>query len=120
MSGEVPVMYGIPNCNTMKKARDWLQQHAVDYEFHDYKKKGTTPDQLKHWVSQLGWETLINKRGTSWRKLDEYIRETMSDESAISVMQDNPTIIKRPLLEYDGKLLVGFDEKQYEQELLSA
>jgi arsenate reductase len=114
------VMYGITNCSTIKKARDWLQQNNIDYQFHDYKKKGTDAEQLKQWIDQLGWEQLINRRGTTWRKLDANTRESMNNTVAISVMQDNPSIIKRPLLEVNAKLVLGFDENLYQQEFHSS
>lgn len=120
MSGEV-VMYGIPNCDTIKKARQWMQQHEVDYRFHNYKKDGVDAAQLAQWAQQLGWDKLINKRGTTWRKLDEDTRNHMDLARALEIMQQNPSIIKRPLIETSaGKLLLGFDEKTYQQEFLSA
>jgi Spx/MgsR family transcriptional regulator len=118
MSGE-NVMYGIPNCDTIKKARKWMQQHDVEYRFHNYKKDGTDPAQLSRWADQLGWDKLINKRGNSWRKLDEDTRNNMDLARALEIMQQNPSIIKRPLIETaSGKLLLGFDEKVYQQEFL--
>ena len=120
MSGET-IMYGIPNCDTIKKARKWMQQHDVNYRFHNYKKDGTDPTRLARWADQLGWEKLINRRGTSWRKLDEDTRNNMDLARALEIMQQNPSIIKRPLIETaNGKLLLGFDEKAYQQEFLSA
>jgi arsenate reductase len=112
------VMYGIPNCDTIKKARQWLQQHDIAYRFHNYKKDGTDPAQLLSWIDQLGWEQLINKRGTSWRKLDEDTRNNMDKARAIEIMQQNPSIIKRPLLTHGNKLLPGFNEQSYQQEFL--
>jgi len=113
-----PVMYGIPNCDTMKKARNWLKLHNIEYQFHDYKKNGTDENQLKDWVQELGWEKLINKRGTSWRKLNDETKASMDDQAAIKVMQDNPSIIKRPLLIITDQKILGFNETTYEQELL--
>lgn len=118
MSEGVAIMYGIANCDTIRKARNWLKQHEVDYQFHDYKKQGTDENQLKTWVQELGWEQLINKRGTSWRKLDEETRANMDNTVAIKVMQDNPSIIKRPLLVINGRKIPGFDENRYQQEFL--
>ena len=115
-TGYVPVMYGIPNCDTIKKARKWLQQHEVNYRFHDYKKQGTDENQLKSWIKEMGWEQLINKRGTSWRKLDESTKTGMDDNSALQVMMDNPSIIKRPLLQLQDQFILGFDEIKYQQE----
>lgn len=118
MADAQPVMYGIPNCNTIKKARIWLEQNGIEYSFHDYKKLGTTQSQLKAWLKELGWEQLINKRGTTWRNLDEEVKTSMNDDLAVSVMMENHSIIKRPLLETSGKKLLGFDEAVYQQELL--
>lgn len=106
-------IYGIPNCDTMKKARKWLQDNNLDYEFHDYKKQGVPEKNLKQWIKKAGWETLLNKRGTTWRKLDDDIKNNIDEASSIRVMLDNPSTIKRPVLE-DGKtLLVGFKEAEY-------
>lgn len=115
-SAEQPVMYGIPNCDTIKKARNWLQQHSIDYRFHDYKKQGTDEKLLQGWLNEFGWEQLINKRGTSWRKLDAVIKSSMDNVLALSVMQENPSIIKRPILLTQNRTLLGFDTSQYEQE----
>ena len=117
MSAATPVMYGIPNCDTIKKARKWLQENAIDYQFHDYKKQGTDSAQLQSWVEELGWEQLINKRGTTWRKLDDTVKNNMDAEQAVKVMQDNPSIIKRPLLDTGKSKILGFDAQQYEQAL---
>ena len=108
-------MYGIPNCDTIKKARKWLESNGLDYEFHDYKKQGVPEKNLKQWVKQAGWETLLNRRGTTWRKLPEDVRENIDEASAIEVMMDNPSAIKRPVLEADKALLIGFKEDEYQK-----
>jgi len=95
-------LYGIPNCDTIKKARDWMAQHSPDYQFHDFKKKGLDKDKLTAWIDQLGWETVINKRSTSWRQLDDTTKKSMDSQSAIAVALENPSIIKRPVLEVDA------------------
>jgi len=115
-----PVMYGIPNCNTMKKARSWLEERDIDYDFHDYKKMGTDEAQLKAWVKEFGWDQIINKRGMTWRKLDDDVKTNMDDSAAIAVMMDNPSIIKRPLLVIQDHKLLGFDEEAYQQEFAQA
>ena len=97
-------LYGIPNCNTMKKARKWLEANGIEYTFHDYKKSGVPEKNLKQWVKKAGWETVLNRRGTTWRKLDEKIRNNIDEASAIEVMLENPSAIKRPVLE-NGKTL---------------
>ena len=108
-------LYGIPNCDTMKKARSWLDKHGIEYEFHNYKKQGVPEKELNAWVKQLGWEVLLNKRGTTWRQLDEDTKAKVNQASAIQIMLDNPSIIKRPVLDADGQLEVGFSEKNYQQ-----
>ncbi|XKG93375.1 ArsC family reductase [Marinospirillum sp.] len=110
-------LYGIPNCNTMKKARTWLDENQLDYSFHDYKKAGIDQATLERWVEQLGWEPLVNRRGTTWRKLPEEQREAIDRELALQLMQDNPSLIKRPVLDTGTQLLVGFDAEQWEQQL---
>jgi arsenate reductase len=106
-------IYGIPNCDTMKKARKWLDANGIDYDFHDYRKSGVPEKQLRSWVRQAGWEALLNRRGTTWRKLDASVRDSIDEQSAIEVMLANPAIIKRPVLESGGTLLIGFNEDAY-------
>jgi len=110
-------VYGIKNCNTVKTALDWLKKHKVDFEFHDYKSKGITEAKLKAWSKQVGWESLVNKRGTTWRKLDEATQASIKNEkAAINLMIDKTSVIKRPLIEKDGKVIVlGFDESEYKK-----
>lgn len=108
-------LYGIPNCDTMKKARRWLEANGVAYTFHDYKKLGVPEKNLRSWVKQAGWEAVFNKRGTTWRKLDDDVRNAIDTESAISIMLEHPAIIKRPVLESGRQLLIGFKENDYQQ-----
>jgi arsenate reductase len=108
-------IYGIPNCDTMKKARRWLEANGIEYDFHDYKKLGVPEKNLKNWVKQTGWETILNKRGTTWRKLDDDLKDNIDEAAAIQVMLNNPSIIKRPILESGKLLLIGFDEDQYKR-----
>jgi len=108
-------LYGIPNCDTIKKARKWLNDNGIDYEFHDYKKLGVPEKELKAWVKQLGWEVLLNKRGTTWRKLDDEVKESVDEKAAITIMLENPSIIKRPVLVSGKTLLVGFKADEYAQ-----
>jgi Spx/MgsR family transcriptional regulator len=110
-------LYGIPNCDTMKQARCWLDENNLAYEFHDYKKQGVPEAVLKQWVKQLGWETLLNRKGTTWRKLDESIRESINEFSAIRLMLTQPSIIKRPVLVSGKTLLAGFDATAYLEHL---
>lgn len=107
-------VYGIPNCNTVKKATEWLKNSQNTFEFHDYKKKGITAEKLKEWSKQVGWEKLLNKKGTTWRTLSREEQQKVADEkSAIELMIKKPSVIKRPVIETDEKLLVGFDEEEY-------
>lgn len=108
-------VYGIKNCNTVKSAIDWLKKNNVDFEFHDYKSKGITPSKLKEWSSQVGWESLVNKRGTTWRQLDEAAqKKIVNEKTAIELMTEKTSVIKRPLIEDKGKVVVlGFDEAEY-------
>ena len=108
-------IYGIPNCDTMKKARRWLEANGVEYDFHNYKKLGVPEKKLKTWVKQTGWETILNKRSTTWRKLDDELKHNIDNESATKIMLDNPSIIKRPVLESNQLLLIGFKEDEYRQ-----
>jgi len=112
------IVYGIPNCDTVKKARKWLDASSVSYEFHDYKKKGIDTNTLKLWCKDLGWESLINRRGTTWRKLDESDKQGLTQKSAIVLMIDNTSLIKRPVINADGQFLLGFDEVAYAKTFL--
>jgi len=113
------IVYGIKNCNTVKSALDWLNKNKIEFEFHDYKKAGVTESKLKAWTRQLGWESLVNKRGTTWRQLDESVQEKITNEkSAIALMLEKTSVIKRPLIEINNKvILLGFDEAAYKKEL---
>ncbi|WP_296702700.1 ArsC family reductase [Thiocapsa sp. UBA6158] len=108
-------LYGIPNCDTMKKARAWLHAHGVDYRFHDYKREGLDETRLRAWVAELGWEALVNRRGTTWRKLPEDVREGMDAEAAIRIMLESPSIIRRPVLDTGEVRHAGFSETDYER-----
>ena len=112
-------VYAIPNCNTVKKALDWLKANKVAYEFHDYKKKGITATQLTAWSKQIGWEALINKKGTTWKQLPKEFQETITNQkAAIALMMEKTSVIRRPLIEEDGKVLViGFEEAEYKKAL---
>jgi arsenate reductase len=108
-------IYGIPNCDTMKKARRWLDDNGAEYSFHDYKKLGVPEKGLRRWVKQAGWEALLNKRGTTWRRLDESVRNGIDTASAISLMLEYPSIIKRPVVESGKTLLIGFDQNEFQK-----
>lgn len=108
------IVYGIPNCDTVKKARAWLAQRGVDYRFHDFKKQGVPAERLDRWISELGWEKLVNRSGTTWRKLDPAVQAGVKDAaSAKKLMQENVSVIKRPVVEWGAKATVGFDEASF-------
>lgn len=109
-------IYAIPNCDTVKKARTWLESHGQAYEFHDYKKQGVPLDALKKAARQLGWEPLINRKGPTWRKQPDEVKAAVVDEqSALAFLQETSSAIKRPLLEIDGQYHLGFSPEQYEE-----
>jgi len=113
------IVYGIKNCSTVKSAIDWLNKNKVEFEFHDYKKSGITETKLNDWIKQVGWESLVNKRGTTWRQLDEAVqRKVVNEKSAITLMLEKTSVVKRPLIEEKGKVvLLGFDETEYKKVL---
>ena len=108
-------LYGIPNCDTMKKARKWLADNGVEYAFHDYKKLGIERKQLDAWIKAVGWEKLLNRRGMMWRKVPDDVKASIDEQSAIRLMLETPSIIKRPVLEAKGKVIVGFKPETYEE-----
>ncbi len=112
------IMYGIKNCDTIKKARKFLETNNIDYQFHDFREGGLNPVQLRAWFQQLGWEKVINKRSTTWRNLPDESKQNMDETLALVIAEDQPTIIKRPVLELADKVMVGFSEKSYQESLL--
>jgi arsenate reductase len=106
-------IYGIKTCDTMKKARDWLDARGIAYDFHDYKAKGIDRGKLESWVRKVGWEKLLNRAGTTFRKLPDHDREIVNEDKAIRLMLDQPSMIKRPVLDVNGRLLVGFKPDEY-------
>jgi arsenate reductase len=110
-------IYGIKNCDTMKKARGWLDAHGVAYAFHDYKAEGIERARLESWAREVGWETLLNRAGTTFRKLPERDKDGLTEKKAIALMLDQPSMIKRPVLAVSGKLVVGFKPETYERAL---
>jgi arsenate reductase len=104
------VVYGIPNCDTVKKARAWLNERGLTHRFHDFKKDGVPAERLAQWTAALGWEPLVNRKGTTWRKLDATVQQAVQDAaSAQALMQREPSVIKRPVVEWAGRPTVGFD-----------
>lgn len=111
-------LYGIPNCDTVKKARVWLDANGIAYSFHDYKKEGADPARLAKWADVVGWEPLLNRAGMTFRKLDEADKADIDAAKALALMAAHPSTIKRPVVEYRGGLLVGFKPDQWAAALL--
>ena len=107
------IIYGIPNCDTIKKARTWLESHGVAYEFHDYKKSGISRAKLAAWSKAVGWELLLNRSGTTFRKLPEAAKANLDERKALELMLEHPSTIKRPVLERGSGLWVGFAPEKY-------
>ncbi len=116
---ESPIqVYGIKNCSTVKKALDWLTENQKDFEFHDFKKEPASTKQLENWEKHVSWETLVNKRGTTWRKLDADVQARVQNATtANEVLLAHNSLIKRPVIVHDGGVLVGFDEEAYKTQL---
>ena len=108
-------LYGIQQCDTVKKARKWLDQQGIAYQFHDFRTDGLTVSMLEEFVEQASWETLLNQRSTSWRQLSGEQKSELSQSKAVSLMLETPTLIKRPVLQSDNGLMVGFSAENYEK-----
>lgn len=107
-------MYAIKNCNTVQKARDYLESKAVEYDFHDYKKLGVEEDKLREWIAEFGWENIMKRKGMMWNKLDPQVKENLDEEKAVELMLENQSRIVRPILELDdGSKLLAFSEDEY-------
>ena len=111
-------LYGIKNCDTVKKARLWLEENKIDYHFHDFRIDGLDISLLKELESTIGWENMLNRRSTSWRLLSDSQKSTLSHNKALTLMLENPTLIKRPVLDTGKKMLIGFKAGNYQNELL--
>ncbi len=107
-------LYGIKNCDTVKKARKWLDLHGIEYRFHDFRADGLEPETVAGWLAELGWESLVNRRSTSWKALDPATREGMDNSSALAAILAQPTLIKRPLLDTGHERLTGFTASSYQ------
>ena len=107
-------LYGIKNCDTVKKARRWLDDQGIEYRFHDFRVDGLETAQVETWVDTLGWEGLVNKRSTTWKQLDTSVRDKLDNASVVAVIMESPTLIKRPLLELSDQIQVGFKADQYQ------
>ncbi len=113
-------IYGIKNCNIVKKALDWLKENHIDFEFHDFKKEGIAVEKLQDWGTKVGYEKLLNKQGLTWKQLDAETKASITGEKeALQLLHDKNSMIKRPVLEINGKIVLGFDEKTYQMLFLS-
>ena len=108
------IVYGIKNCDTVKKACNWLSSNNIDYQFHDFRKDGLTQSKVRQWTNQVDWEMLLNRRGTTWRKLSDKQKESINKSNAIKLMAELPTLIKRPVIEHKRKVLVGFSKDVFQ------
>jgi arsenate reductase (glutaredoxin) len=109
------MIYGIKNCDTMKKARSWLEAHKIAHDFHDYKTTGIDRSTLEGWVKKVGWQVLLNRAGTTFRKLPDGDKEDITEEKAVALMRAQPSMIKRPVLDIKGRLTVGFKPEEYKR-----
>src|SRR5512134_1496356 len=115
--GATVIIHGIKACDTMKKAQTWLDAHGVAYDFHDYKKLGISAAKLSAWAGEVGWEVLLNRAGTTFRALPDADKANLTEKKAIALMLAQPSMIKRPVLDHGGKLLVGFKPEEYQAAL---
>jgi len=114
IADNMTILYGIKNCDSVKKARLWLDNHEVTYQFHDFRVDGLSPEQLADFIEKAGWENLLNKRSTSWRQLDDEQKTNLNVSKATSLMLDNLTLIKRPVLETGEQVFIGFNTEKYQ------
>ena len=107
-------VYGIKNCDTVKKACHWLKQHDVEHQFHDFRKDGLSQAKVNSWMKNIDWETLLNRRSTTWRKLSDQDKESINKSNVVKLMVDQPTLIKRPVIETNNEVIIGFSEEIYQ------
>ena len=108
------ILYGISNCDTIKKAKNWLELNNIDYKFHDFRKQGLEPEIIQSWLTQIAWDKLLNKRSTTWRNLELEVQQSVNAENIIQLLVENPTLIKRPVLNVNGIINVGFNADTYQ------
>jgi len=107
-------VYGIKNCDTIKKARNWLSDNGIEYRFHDFRADGIDAATIEQWIAQAGWETVLNRRGTTWRKLDPSIQQATTSDNVAALLVEHPAMIKRPVLDVKGVINIGFKAEQYQ------
>jgi arsenate reductase len=108
------ILYGISNCDTVKKAKNWLESNNLDYRFHDFRKQGLEPEIIQDWLTQISWDKLLNKRSTTWRNLESEVQQSVNADNIIELLVKNPTLIKRPVLKVNGIINVGFNADTYQ------
>lgn len=115
-----PIIYGIPNCDNVKKAMEWCKRNKIEYTFHNYKTEGITAVKIKSWCKTAGWQLLLNKKSTTWKNIGQSLKKEVTTEGqAIKLMQEHTTLIKRPVIEINGTILIGYDEEVYTDQLLT-
>ncbi len=107
-------LYGIKNCDTIKKARNWLTDNGIEYKFHDVRADGIVAASIEQWIEQAGWETVLNRRGTTWRKLESSVQESTNRDNVSALLAEHPAMIKRPVLDIDGRITIGFKAENYQ------
>ena len=107
------IIYGISNCDTVKKAKNWLDKHNIDYQFHDFRKQGLDKKTIDGWLKTVAWDKILNKRSTSWRNLDASIQQTINESNVVDLLIDNPTLIKRPVMDVNDTITIGFNSDTY-------
>lgn len=108
------IIYGISNCDTVKKAKNWLDKHNIDYQFHDFRQQGLDKKIIDRWLKTLAWDKILNKRSTSWRNLDSSIQQTINESNVVDLLIENPTLIKRPVMDVNDTIIIGFNSDTYE------
>lgn len=108
------ILYGISNCDTVKKAKNWLETHNIDYQFHDFRKQGLDANTINQWLQSVSWDKILNKRSTSWRNLDPSIQQTVNETNIVDLLIENPTLIKRPVMDVNDTITLGFNSDTYQ------
>jgi len=108
------ILYGINNCDTVKKAKNWLETHNINYQFHDFRKQGLDANTINRWLQSVSWDKILNKRSTSWRNLDPSIQQTVNETNIVDLLIENPTLIKRPVMDVNDTITLGFNSDTYQ------
>ena len=108
------ILYGISNCDSVKKAKNWLETHNIDYQFHDFRKQGLDANTINQWLQSVSWDKILNKRSTSWRNLDPSIQQAVNETTIVDLLVENPTLIKRPVMVVNDTITLGFNSDTYQ------